>query len=526
MGANQTILDDVKTAIDFYSIKDHVRKIIQPYIDKPTVQGKIVSVPFLKDISLPLDQYVYLMHRVLYKYSVYNVMYISLLYKLAKIDTRKNFCGVIYMRNYYYIDDSRQFFKDEDGTNFRYIWIESEKKYIDVRNVDTMDIGVNTDIYKMLIAEIIRQYNNPECEFISMLLNLNSTPKSGHANMFLIIKDPPSHVRFIMYEPHGSWGTCRSSRFDCVSETANIYKDMKLTFLKLITRVFSSINVTSEVVNTGIISCPKGIQSTMKDRLGYCTIISIFWLYIFLSLMNYYGKDYEGKEKLFANLLEIEKSIYSLTENNHEKLYSVVVNFTYDFLSAFYITNLVPEPGNVNLEPREVTERYYRQLEKEAPATLSIMDGKYYSTDPNSVDSKYKSFVKEFIKQYNQRDNLKKIHSVQKPKRQRKIPVQPVESSTHVRKKLGKCKVHSDCISDKCIAGMCKPPKDYNRRFPKYNSRQTYFRSVIDPGYNSAAEDSSSEDSGAEDSRAEDSGAEDRRLKGPKRVFKHKLLAS
>jgi hypothetical protein len=516
MGANPSILSDVKT-------------VIQPYMDKPQVQGREVSVPFMENTRLPLDEYVHIMRSTIQSYQIYNVPFISSLYRLADIDTTKNFTGQIQILNY---DDrnrdgknpeNKPIFKSPDGRDYRYIKFQNSNisNYIDVGNVDTMDIGHSTDIYRLFIQQIITNYRNPECKFISILLCLSYMPDDGHANMFLIVKDGLRSVKFIMYEPHGSWGTSSStmSAYFFSKVTAR-YRDMKKTFLKLMTKIFNDRGVNTHIVNTGVISCPVGIQTKMEDPMGYCVTISLFWLYIFLRLINVYEGD--NKDKLLTDLTEIENSVYSLTGDS-DKLYSLIINFTYDFLSFFYSSYLVPEISNINPVPRLINKENYDRLKIIAPTTVSIRDGNYYSTHPNSGHTNYKHFITTFIKKYNSNiHKFKKIESTDKPKRRRKTRVQPEDTSTNVRKILGSCVEDSDCVSDKCNSdGNCDPPQDYNTgAFPTY-TRENYVRSIINPDYIHAEY----EDSESKSEESEDEPSRVEIISSSKKRYKYPLLA-
>jgi hypothetical protein len=473
MGVTNSILSDVKTEETNRIILDDVKKIIEPYLIKPQVQRSMISVPFLGNIQLRLDHYVYLMRSAIFTSHRTHVPFMSSLYNFAEIDTRRNFTGRIDILNY---DDRNidgrnperePIFISPQGTHFRYIHIKDgeEYKYIDMSDVKRMDIGPNTDIYRLFIREIITQYRNPECKFISILLSLSNTRIVGHANMFLILKDSPNSVKFIIYEPHGSWGTLISTMTEYTFPTGSAleYINMKKSFLDLMKRIFRQIGVATSVENTSFISCPKGIQRSMKDSVGYCQTISLFWLYIFLRLINNYDED--NKKKLLADLSQIERSVYTLTKNKPDKLYSLVINFTYDFLSSFYNSYLKPDISNIDPQPVEVDEAYYEYAKKYSPTTVTKTDvGRYYSTHPNSGDTDYKDFITAFAYFYDSIHIRKKFTGVQstdKPRIRRKKPIPVEDESRHVRNRAGgPCNNDNECYSNLCYENKCVPDED------------------------------------------------------------------
>ena len=225
------------------------------------------------------------------------------------------------------------------------------------------------------------QYDNAQCKFISIAINFVCT-RSAHANMLLIYKGS-TKVYIMLYEPHGADGLR-------IQEPYNTqYKAMKKQFIWFVTAIINKKGKTVEQIKSGNISVPRGIQIYMGDKHGYCYMISSFWLYIILNIVKTSIPETEF-EKFFLNLNYIEQCVYNIIYNEIQAdnsqtpqsasrssaplsairqgsfkgytppqvLYSVIVHFSYDFLTKYYLPYLVGNSHLYGIFTRTFNDKY------------------------------------------------------------------------------------------------------------------------------------------------------------------------
>lgn len=227
----------------------------------------------------------------------------------------------------------------------------------------------NDYVTSLFTDKFLRQYNT--CKFISIAVNFYAT-QGGHSNILLIYRDTlrSNKVYLMLYEPHGAQGIQIQS-----DEIKEQYKIMKGEFIEFVKRVIRTVKGEVTFINAPSyqISQKTGIQMYMKDKHGFCYMITSFWLYIILRLIK--GESNLDTE-LMLNLNYIEECVFNIVEGeiksdeakrpqgelkgykSHEVLYSMIVHFSYDFLTKFYLSYFKPGGSNFSLFIKEFTVRY------------------------------------------------------------------------------------------------------------------------------------------------------------------------
>jgi hypothetical protein len=436
----------------------YIKDIITPYIHlarSQPVQNKFVALHILKGFLEPQDKVpvlrvpalVNLINLSLQSNTKFTLPYIQSIYNMAEMENSCN--GIITIRY-------TGFEKDQDGKYKKitensklkpYLFLQTKvtknKVYIPIDTIKepkgdgvvysaTHYTQTDQESYSLLhenllqnsfIIKFLHQYNDTNCKFISIALSLKST-HCGHSNMLLIYKGETS-TYLMLYEPHGAEGI-QSPNKDIVKQ----YKEMTDSFIKFLAgviqcnhRVTRNIR-TVKIVEAKKISEPIGIQTYIKDRNGYCSMISSFWLYIILKLVKE-NKDPKLVEELFKNLNYIEKCLYSIaaaeikTDQDEEKksgpvtipatgaasssvavltvakqgslskynpdqvLYSIIVHFSFDFLSRFYMDYLKPESKLYNIFVQEL-KIVYKDKKDSYPVKFNELILARYTDDKRS----------------------------------------------------------------------------------------------------------------------------------------------
>jgi hypothetical protein len=165
---------------------------------------------------------------------------------------------------------------------------------------------------------------------------------SGHANILLIMKNSKTReIKFMLYEPHGS--DVDSIQITLLRKSSNKFINLLKFHIKQIYRTHDE-NYNITILEPAKISCPKGIQVYVNDRLGYCTLISTFWIYLVLGLFSSPHLDPEDKIYLFSNLNVVETCLYE-TYRNPKELYGVVVSFSKKVIDN-YLKLLQPDQSD------------------------------------------------------------------------------------------------------------------------------------------------------------------------------------
>jgi hypothetical protein len=190
-------------------------------------------------------------------------------------------------------------------------------------------------------------------------------------------------------------------------------KMMNAKFFDFMEKIFTVNfpNIEIIIVNSTKISCPRGLQCNINHEIGYCQIISLFWLYILLKLMKLYGTD---------------------------TLYSMTVYFGYKFITKFYSSHfLIKNPKD-----------------KQRP------DPYVYNYNKN-----YNSFLFQFSFHYNKvlkdiGDRKTEFFINRRPDKrfERQEDIKTKDTDVFRRKNDGaECKTNNDCASHTCRNNKCEP---------------------------------------------------------------------
>jgi hypothetical protein len=343
------------------------------------------------------------------------------------------------------------------------------------------------------IDKFVSQYNDPDCKFISIAVNLLPT-QGGHANMLLVYKGQ-TKIYLMLYEPHGAQGLQSSS--EGPKEQYNIMKTHFINFMKNLIETTGKTKKIVELVDPKKISPKEGIQTYMKDRNGYCYMISSFWLYIILSLTK--DSTQQFNDTLFQNLNIIERYLYSIAAKEIKKdqdelknprrveppvaavteeaasssqrvltvakqgslasytpdqvLYSIIVHFSYDFLTKFYMNYF--KPASPSASPSASPPDLYSIF-------IEIYKQKY-SSMRDKKPKKFEKLVLGYIEDTS--TNLSEKHRIG-------LESKAVEISKRVTDGLS-CTKAEDCLSDKCDTRdkICLP-RDYTLEQSQHTQSQ------------------------------------------------------
>jgi hypothetical protein len=426
MGAGKSV-ETYKPSIDKDSVLcNNIRDILDMRIKvakKQPVKNVMVQFPYNQYISkyyknklIRMDVYVYIAHEIISKISRTEIHYTKALYDLAEVSHTCN--GVIKIVNDNILDKNGK----TTGKTELCFYILSRKKRIPFSDITNVYLNV------YFIDKFIEQYNSDKCDFMSIGLSMIPSSGDGHYNMFLVLKDKQNNrVYFMLYEPHGSSGKIYSYNSEI--------KMLKEKFFEFMEKIFTLKFPNTEIiiVDSSEISCPTGLQSNMKDKIGYCEIISIFWLYILLRLMKLYGTDTDSKIKLLLNLRHLEECIYYLADP--DTLYSTTVYFAYEFITKFYSS--------------------YFLIKDKKPHDMYGYNP-HYNEFLFEFEFSYEKILKELEDGGRKREFFVNRKPTKKFERQGTIKTKDIDGFS--RKKDGaECKTNSDCLSHRCRNNKCEP---------------------------------------------------------------------
>lgn len=180
-------------------------------------------------------------------------------------------------------------------------------------------------------------------------LNLN------HGNVLLVIKDDATKViQLVLYEPHGY-----KEPSDSETEFHFFHQSNEFFITEFMSELRNQYNkeYTVRKLPKIVTSCREGIQPYVIDNLGYCVLISAFWLYIVLGLFT--GQKQEEGQKLttgekmtlFNNFKYVEECLYD--KYGPKGLFKVLVNFSIHVLN-YYLPKITDD--------RDVTA-FYEEFE-------------------------------------------------------------------------------------------------------------------------------------------------------------------
>jgi len=478
---------------------EKIKELITPYIDLARiqpVQNIGVSAPFLKDIKTPnkipllkLTGYVHLANSAIQCDTNYDLPYIESIYRLANVTNTCN--GIITIEYLALKVEGNTLIKikyDEKTKNsFRpYFYFKYKGNHLHrpvVPGLDGITYTGKDFVNELLTQKFLYQYKT--CKFISIAVNLLSTD-GGHSNMLLIYRETlrSDKVYLMLYEPHGSKGI-RSN-----DENKAQYVKMNNEFIDFVKNTIKTIapkNVIFITVEPYKISQKEGIQIYMKDRHGFCYIITSFWLYIILMLIKDQTVTYNPE--LMLNLNYIEECVFNIIESeikkdkkeeeeksvstrptaaasesqpttltvakqgslskyeSHQVLYSVIVHFSYEFLTKSYFDYFTPST-------RDKFEKF-----------ISNFKELYNRKKKNNPDNFNKSIFIKNIDYTLQPQNISRDEID-------KIEVQAVQK---IMTKLNgeTCGQDDECQSYKCNEGKCSPLDSYGNSQGESQSSQS-----------------------------------------------------
>ena len=487
-------------------IYTNIKTIIEPYINlarRQPIQNVGVPAHFLKGVLNPdkeasqndkipvlkISGFVNLANVSLQSNTDFTLPYIESIYNMAKMQHMCN--GIINIKYIGFHQDTSKELKYNDNTKesfkpcFYFNRKDTGKKiYIPIDTQGDPNIYVLSSkltqkrqpdhrtnyrdyLNTQFISKFLAQYENINCNFISIAVNLLPT-KGGHANMLLVYKGIKT-TYLMLYEPHGAQGVQSSEG------SVEQYQIMKKAFIKFIQNVIKTRNSQVETVYPTKISPQEGIQSYMKDRNGYCYMISSFWLYIILMLTKRTTQDFN--DTLFTELNIIETYVYNIAaeeikEDQKEPknkrhvsvepsaaeagsssqrvltvakqgslakytpdqvLYSIIVHFSYDFLTTFYMNYFKPPSQSAS------TPDLYSIF-------IQIYKDKYIAMK-NKKEKKFKKLVLGYIDATGSNLSPEEIKNMER---------QAEEISKRVTDGLG-CSEDQECLSDTCKDKVCTP---------------------------------------------------------------------
>jgi hypothetical protein len=405
--------------VDDITLSTHIERIIKPYIDlamRQPLKYKKIAVPILKNIPgsdedkiplLRIPAFVYLVNSSLQSDANFTLPYIASIYKMAGMTHSCN--GIISIKylsmktvgDKIILDNFKTATPQEKQKFKPYLYFrgnpdvyvpvlndpESAQKYIQHRGylsrVHLTHPKGGNPLKDSLINRFLGQYKNSNCRFISIGLSLKAV-EGGHSNMLLIYKGQ-TKIYLMLYEPHGAKG------LQIEDEYKLQYKNMTDQFITFLTGIIRQTGERREIIRLPAynISESRGIQRYMRDTDGYCSMITSFWLYIILRLVKEHRVT-GNEEKFFLNLNYIEKCMYCIinrvvaqytTENPQPQgipsrytaarvLYSVVVYFSYIFLTENYLAYFIPGTELYN-KFTTILRHKYTKSRKNDPITFN-----------------------------------------------------------------------------------------------------------------------------------------------------------
>ena len=298
-----------------------IDRIIKPWNSESLTLNDLVITPFKitdkkdgiqKFAFLPKSLYVHFVNMSIYQVTRYELSYIESIYNLA--NSNQSCTGAIRVMLY----------KENLYLNFR----KDPKLYPMIAEAPQVEEHFIKPFFKK--ADLL---HDNTCSFISLAVAFDIEEiHKAHANVVLILKNGDD-IHFFLYEPHGSEGN--------KSEYKHHFSRMQTEFKQFLVNVFKSRGFNAQPISEVSISCPKGIQNFMDDKLGYCAPISSLWIYIVLIIMN--ESDDKQKLEFMYNLNIIEKCIYKSCQNNPEKVHNMIVNFTKHFIEHFYSRHMIDD---------------------------------------------------------------------------------------------------------------------------------------------------------------------------------------
>ena len=444
------------------SIKEKILILIEPYKILP--KNRSVRLPFNNffnlPIELPISEYVHLLNLTLQ--NQYNQVYDKAVFKMIE-NIDQNCTESIELLHLYYVKEPEE--KPEEYVTEIYYKIPDLTE-------DSGYVNVQDNDYELLNEKFgynfLEKYRECESSFTSIYFGMRSSTLGGHQNVILIYTNRTTIYLYI-YEPHGA--------------KYEKYNDLTGNFVEYLTKLLENEidldhpGFNKSVIKVGkiLISCPKGIQTIVRDEQGICAIVSAFWLYILLQVVNLCTE--EEKEYLKTNMYLIEKTI--IESYGYETLYNILIHFGYDMLSEIVssIGSDEKDPDKKLKKIKNFIDSFKKVFEKEKIEKDTIR--KYRRTKPSSLYSTLSSIFEDKRVSYTP-SNLIRQQDGSDCKQNDQCESNNCDPKTNkcmstlIRRKDGKyCQTDNQCLSDFCNKEerKCRPYKYYNPIKPEKSER-------------------------------------------------------
>lgn len=299
--------------------------------------------------------------------------------------------------------------------------VGNEKETIKITNKEDMENFVTN-----FIINRIKTSNCPIDTFDLALID----DDGKHQNLIICIKLKDKYY-LIHYEPHGNFLNKSINQF-----VVNI-KDI----------LQKEVNIEIEVVYRENKHC--GWQTYMGDEVGWCVIVSYFWLYCILFIMKDYGNYLDID--FINNIESIIKKIYT-----PEEFETLIFNFTYHLISQYH-TDV-----KVLLSPKHNEEFYfiYMNMIREN-FNESLEDADLIGTG-NVTSKQFRKQIKNFNIQNYESDN-NELYDISEDDYDDNIPQQKQIQEAKAQEETTKqfdgqpCENGNDCFSGICERRICRP---------------------------------------------------------------------
>ena len=205
-------------------------------------------------------------------------------------------------------------------------------------------ISSGTDPSPDMVAftqEMVRRLTDGNCGFNSIDLGFSfrnkDGKKSGHANLILMNLDTNTNTIYLsLYEPHGA-------------QVAEYISQHTNNLMNVIAASVPNIRIVPRTV----ISDPRGLQAQACDRVGYCVVFSLLWLFtvlnvsvktrhpLSLSEISYIEPALTNLLRTPSNIMKLAKNFAALlynqyitliTRGGNEKFHDIYQDHFYDLL--------------------------------------------------------------------------------------------------------------------------------------------------------------------------------------------------
>jgi hypothetical protein len=166
-------------------------------------------------------------------------------------------------------------------------------------------------------AEYLKDIFQKGCVYYFSTLSVISG-KNGHQNALFAFKHE-NQVFIALYEPHGyAKPSSKGDSFDMILDN--------------VVKAFNDSGIKAVKIPRIDVSCPLGLQTSAKDKTGYCVMFSHFWLFCILILLSMKGGSKnlsEGNEKdILYTINNLETSILSNRQlQDPKQLQQLIMNF-------------------------------------------------------------------------------------------------------------------------------------------------------------------------------------------------------